>query len=80
MPNFKQGDWICICGDHQFAKNTNCRQCGKPRGDGSKQSRPSNFQVGDWLCGKCKSHNYKSRIECRDCGNLKNSFISFSFV
>merc|ERR1711948_104859 len=26
---FAAGDWNCpACGDHQFARNTNCRKCG----------------------------------------------------
>ena len=28
----RPGDWECpSCGDHQFARNTNCRRCGEPR-------------------------------------------------
>merc|ERR1719336_1415686 len=37
--NMKPGDWICQgCGDHQFAKNGNCRKCGAPRPDGTGAS------------------------------------------
>merc|ERR1719486_1425170 len=29
---FLEGDWMCPgCGDHQFAKNQQCRKCGAPR-------------------------------------------------
>merc|ERR1711957_802752 len=28
----KPGDWACTsCGDHQFAKNLNCRKCNAPK-------------------------------------------------
>ena len=28
----RPGDWECpSCGDHNFARNTNCRRCGEPR-------------------------------------------------
>merc|ERR1712194_314484 len=35
--NMMGGDWLCPqCGDHQFARNSNCRKCGAdkpPAGD-----------------------------------------------
>lgn len=36
------GDWFCQkCGDHQFAKNMSCRNCGEPRPtDGSENIPP----------------------------------------
>jgi len=31
-PNSRPGDWQCLqCGDHQFSRNTTCRQCGANR-------------------------------------------------
>ena len=33
------GDWRCTaCGDHQFAKNTQCRFCGNPKGNHTHRS------------------------------------------
>lgn len=30
----REGDWICAaCGDHNFARNTECRKCGAPKPD-----------------------------------------------
>ena len=33
---------------------------------------PQNFSnavnAGDWECGQCSFHNFKSRTECRRCG------------
>jgi len=45
MDSLKHGDWLCAsCGDHQFARNTECRMCGaaKPAcGDGNSiKERP----------------------------------------
>ena len=39
---WKEGDWGCPnCGDHQFARNVACRQCGaaKPAGSGGLRGR-----------------------------------------
>lgn len=31
-PPMREGDWECPgCGDHQFARNTNCRKCNTPK-------------------------------------------------
>merc|ERR1740121_1631988 len=28
----KEGDWLCSkCGEHNFARNSNCRSCGTPK-------------------------------------------------
>jgi len=36
FPNAKPGDWQCqACGDHVFARNSNCRKCGAPRPEGA---------------------------------------------
>merc|ERR1719491_2392931 len=32
----KEGDWMCAsCGDHQFARNVECRKCGAARPEGA---------------------------------------------
>merc|ERR1712217_206618 len=34
------GDWICEqCGDHQFARNKECRKCGAPKPVGGRRSQ-----------------------------------------
>ena len=42
--NRRPGDWDCPeCGDHQFARNTECRQCGEPKpldGGGGEAESP----------------------------------------
>jgi len=60
-----QGDWTCPqCGDHQFARNTSCRQCGASKPGGPKpKTKP-----GDWFCPQCNDLNFAKNTECRKCG------------
>lgn len=38
----RPGDWTCpVCSDHQFAKNSNCRQCGTARPDANALAPPA---------------------------------------
>jgi hypothetical protein len=30
---------------------------------------PDFIRPGDWLCGNCQAHNYRSRINCFECQN-----------
>jgi hypothetical protein len=73
-PNgFRPGDWLCKCGNHNYAKRDTCGRC-----DGNKMdsdaththSRPQNFQVGDWMC-VCGAHNYRSKAACHKCNVTK---------
>lgn len=71
---FRPGDWICKCGNHNYAKRDTCGRC-----DGSKnehdathsQTRPQNFQIGDWMC-VCGAHNYRSKAACHKCNVTKD--------
>jgi len=46
MSNFKPGDWICQqCGNHNFAKNVQCRKCGTPAPAGAGPSGGGNVQA-----------------------------------
>lgn len=66
---FKTGDWICSnCQDHQFSKNTKCRNCGFSKGGTVNE----NLKPGDWLCPTCKTHQFAFRLTCRDCNTSKN--------
>jgi hypothetical protein len=38
------------------------------RAKGISNKPPPNFQEGDWLCGTCKEHNWRNRMDCRGCG------------
>ena len=31
---------------------------------------PKYIQHGDWLCSKCRAHNFKSRVSCFECATL----------
>lgn len=75
------GDWICAaCGDHQFARNQNCRKCGGPKtadaGDASGRfvldsRKQQGVGVGDWYCPGCGDHNFARNVVCRKCGTPK---------
>ncbi|CAK0836728.1 unnamed protein product [Prorocentrum cordatum] len=65
-----RGDWMCPqCGDHQYARNSHCRNC--------QHQRPANVpgssgprgvhREGDWLCVNCNEYQFSSRAECRRC-------------
>mmetsp|Transcript_85396 Transcript_85396/g.134832 ORF Transcript_85396/g.134832 Transcript_85396/m.134832 type:complete len:476 (+) Transcript_85396:67-1494(+) len=42
----RNGDWYCAgCGDHQFAKNSSCRQCGAARPDNAADSQPPDIET-----------------------------------
>jgi len=74
VPNgFRQGDWICKCGNHNYAKRDTCGRCGGSKVDSDathSQNRPQNFQVGDWMC-VCGAHNYRSKAACHKCNVTK---------
>jgi predicted RNA-binding Zn-ribbon protein involved in translation (DUF1610 family) len=62
----KTGDWFCPnCGDHQYARNEQCRQCGtaKPAGNFVAGMKP-----GDWHCPACGDLQFAKNLECRKCG------------
>jgi predicted RNA-binding Zn-ribbon protein involved in translation (DUF1610 family) len=75
--NVKPGDWQCPkCGDHQFAKNTQCRQCSESKPVDSLQGNMlamamGNVWLGDWECPKCKDHQFAKNEKCRKCGSSK---------
>jgi hypothetical protein len=72
MSSRKPGDWDCpSCGDLQFARNAQCRQCGaaKPGGGGAGGGRP-----GDWKCASCGDFPQFARNDaCRRCGAAKSA-------
>lgn len=76
---FRAGDWNCEqCNDHNYARNTKCRQCGNPNpnpnaGQQRQYNRNNNnknsniFRDGDWNCPSCNDHNYARNLKCRRC-------------
>lgn len=66
------------CGDHQFARNMQCRRCGTPNPglDGNAQPAVSSGAAimaargkpGDWLCPSCGDHQFAKNQQCRRCG------------
>lgn len=74
----REGDWDCPeCGDLQFARNVNCRKCGKARPgvevpDRKPFRRPRKLP-GDWYCSECGDHQYARNTNCRRCGAPKGT-------
>merc|ERR1719162_2773828 len=70
----KPGDWMCpSCGDHQFAKNLQCRQCftANPSGGASPGKGQHVPGTGDWNCPSCGDFQFKKNEECRSCGTTR---------
>jgi hypothetical protein len=70
---FRQGDWMCKCGNHNYAKRETCGRCDGPKSENDSthsNNRPQNFQVGDWMC-VCGAHNYRSKAACHKCNVTK---------
>merc|ERR1711957_1084538 len=45
--NMRPGDWVCkSCGDHQFAKNQNCRKCNAPKPNGMTGNMMAGMMAG----------------------------------
>eukprot|EP00930_Biecheleria_cincta_P032392 TRINITY_DN2248_c0_g1_i1.p1 TRINITY_DN2248_c0_g1~~TRINITY_DN2248_c0_g1_i1.p1 ORF type:complete len:317 (-),score=68.19 TRINITY_DN2248_c0_g1_i1:62-1012(-) len=66
-----EGDWLCpSCGDHQFARNKECRKCGAAKDDGAvlQQATSSRLKPGDWICPGCGDHQFMKNTQCRKCG------------
>jgi len=63
--NPKPGDWFCPgCGDLQFARNIECRQCSTPKPDGMATA---GVKPGDWHCPNCGDLQFAKNVECRKC-------------
>merc|ERR1711957_334741 len=56
-------------GDHQYARNTECKQCNAPRPeDGLVQKGSSHaFKMGDWVCPSCGDHQFAKNEACKQC-------------
>mmetsp|Transcript_6257 Transcript_6257/g.14971 ORF Transcript_6257/g.14971 Transcript_6257/m.14971 type:complete len:368 (+) Transcript_6257:80-1183(+) len=82
------GDWYCnFCNDLQFARNTQCRRCGKRR-VGVEVSVPAAAampslplpvsnnkqqpQHGDWICAGCGDLQFARNTACRQCGTPRD--------
>lgn len=79
-PNtFKRGDWMCLCGTHNFARRSVCVSCGKAQPN--KAVSPSmQVKPDDWKCQKCSFHNFGSRKICFKCSAENGNQTSASGV
>lgn len=66
---FRDGDWKCRCGAHNFSRRQTCFTCHAPKNGQIK----FNIKPGDWICSACNSHNFKSRVDCFSCHAKKPS-------
>lgn len=64
---FRNGDWKCRCGAHNFSRRQTCFTCHAPKNGQIK----FNIKPGDWICSACNSHNFKSRLDCFSCHTKK---------
>ena len=58
QPNFRPGDWICECKQHNFADKTHCRRCRRTLKqeyyvDFRRVLAPADRRRGDWHCPVC---------------------------
>mmetsp|Transcript_76271 Transcript_76271/g.93662 ORF Transcript_76271/g.93662 Transcript_76271/m.93662 type:complete len:355 (-) Transcript_76271:197-1261(-) len=71
----RPGDWMCpICGDHVFARNSQCRKCGQPRPAevlAAMNNRNQEAREGDWNCKMCGDLQFARNAACRRCGAEK---------
>merc|ERR1719162_1266893 len=70
----KAGDWICPgCGDHQYARNDECRKCStsKPTEGLVQKSSNADLRPGDWICPECGDHQFGRNEECNQCQTAK---------
>lgn len=68
-PKWREGDWGCVCGNHNYQFREKCFKCGLPKpgtstGGGSKVE----IRLGDWACVTCGNHNFSFRDRCNKCG------------
>jgi uncharacterized OB-fold protein len=62
-------DWKCLqCGNINFARRAECKQCGAPRTADSPATHISQKYQPDWRCTACGNVNFARRTECKRCG------------
>eukprot|EP01050_Picozoa_sp_SAG11_P008470 SAG11_NODE_749_length_7363_cov_12.270099_5_plen_669_part_01 len=72
--NMLCGDWICSCGEHNFAKRQRCWKCRGRKTNNVITAAPrekKNAKPGDWTCGKCEADNFARRTACYRCSAKK---------
>eukprot|EP00667_Euglena_gracilis_P018853 EG_transcript_20105 len=77
------GDWKCTkCYNINFARRTECNQCGVARAGNEEDVGASGIlaagwslhgkvMAGDWTCPACSNHNFARRIACHRCQTPK---------
>lgn len=65
QPTARPGDWICVCGVHNFSYRKDCYGCSRPLHQNNRLL--GEWKKGDWLCTDCNYHNYSKNATCRKC-------------
>lgn len=65
--NWKDGDWICQCGGHNYRGKTVCYKCKENKANSEVPVLPGDFRAGDWMCAACNGHNYTGKDMCYKC-------------
>ncbi|KAH3764222.1 RNA-binding protein cabeza [Pelomyxa schiedti] len=76
----KPGDWVCACGELNFASRSACRRCQTQKSFSASSSvtpKPGPVKPGDWKCS-CSEINFASRTVCRFCFKPKPSDVQSS--
>ncbi len=71
----RAGDWLCVCGYHNYRSRDRCHSCAEPQPKGSAVSVSGDGKLGgkgggglhpgDWVCASCQYTNYASRDQVR---------------
>ncbi len=78
----RKEDWKCVaCNDHQFARNTHCRRCGRARPTEAvtraylarRKAAEQHQPQRDWACVSCDDIQTARNVRCRRCGAAKPS-------
>jgi len=61
-------DWKCLaCDNVNFARRSECKQCGASRTPDCPQTRLGADFKPDWRCVHCENINFARRTECKQC-------------
>ena len=74
-------DWKCLqCDNINFARRTECKQCGAPRTASSPATHVSQQYAPDWRCTSCGNINFARRTECKQCSKPRTADAQPAFA
>lgn len=66
----RPGDWMCVCGVHNFSYRQECYGCSRPLAQNNRMI--GDWKKGDWFCSSCSYHNYSKNTTCRKCSEARD--------